>query len=100
MEVPNLSLREVVYGALLDLIEALKKPHPATLLQVGNKQLQALETLAKIFCDTCIANGEILAPPRVEKLKRIERTLIYNIPLPRVLEKTTHTIKYRNVRNQ
>ena len=43
--------------------------------------------LAEIFCDTCIANGEILAPPRVKKLKCVERNSIHNIPLLRVLEK-------------
>ena len=49
MEVPNLSSREVDYGAALDLINAIKHPHPATPLQVGNKQLRALELLAEIL---------------------------------------------------
>ena len=87
MEVLNLSSREVVYGAALNLIDAIKHPHPATPLQVGNKQLRALESLAEIFKNTCSANGEILAPPRVEKLKISERTSIHDIPLPRVPQK-------------
>ena len=67
-EVPNFSSSEVLDSSALDLIDALTNPQPATPLQVGNKQLRALEDLASIFRESTTANGQIVAPPRVRKL--------------------------------
>ena len=69
--VPNISSNEVIQSSALDLIEALKKPHPATPLQVGDKRMRALETLAEIFHQTATA-GVMTPPPRVEKYKKMK----------------------------
>ena len=65
----NISSNDVIQSTALYLIEALKNPHPATPLQVGNKRMRALETLAEIFHQTATA-GVMTPPPRVEKYKK------------------------------
>ena len=82
--IPNLSSREVIHSSALDLIEAIKRPHPATPLQVGNQQIRALEQLAEIFKETSAVSGEIVAPPRVTRIKTIERQATKPATLPRV----------------
>ena len=82
--IPNLSSREVIHSSALDLIEAIKRPHPATPLQVGNQQIRALEQLAEIFKETSAVSGEIIAPPRVTRIKTIERQATKPATLPRV----------------
>ena len=82
--VPNLLSREIIHSAALDLIKALKTPHPPSVLNVGNEQLRALETLTEIFQQTSKA-GEIVAPLRVDKYKtQGPRRPFGNIPSPKV----------------
>ena len=83
-EVPNLSSREVIHSSALDLISAIKQPHPSTPLQVGNQTLRALEQLSEIFKETSAVRGEIIAPPRVHKIKSVERHATQPATLPRV----------------
>ena len=74
--------QEFIYSSALDLIAALKKPLPATPLDVANEHVRALEKLAEIFKETSQVSGEIIAPPRVEKLVIQEKNA--PVPPPRV----------------
>ena len=86
----------VIHSSALDLITALKQPHLATQLQVGNEQLRALEKLAEIFKETSAVSGEIIAPPRVLKLKAVKRQATDPATLPTLPTKPTiyHKKKY------
>ena len=53
-DLPFLSSNDLAAYAALDLIDALKNPHPATPLFVGDTQLRALTQLADIFASTVI----------------------------------------------
>ena len=75
------------------MIAAIKQPHPATPSQIGNQQLRALEKLAEIFKETSTVGGEILAPPRVQKIKRVEQQTTKPTALPRV--PVQHTIYHK-----
>ena len=87
-------MREVIHSSALDLIQALKAPHPSTPLQVGHEQLCALETLANFFLNTS-SEKDILAPPRVSKYqtKGAQRPF-GEISLPRVPTLNRGTNRY------
>ena len=74
LKMPDTSSKDVIHRSALDLIEAIKNPHPKTVLEIGNQKMRALEELSEIFSQGTKPKNIPTLPPMPDKLHEICKT--------------------------